>query len=61
MIHYVNGKPHKNITLNKPKRHAAAHYRHQQRIATIKDTAASVSTALAVAAALAAVYLIRTA
>jgi hypothetical protein len=39
MIHYINGVPAKNIRLQKPKRHAVAHYRHTKRMANIKDFA----------------------
>ena len=37
MIHYINNKPHKNIKLNKAKRHAVAHYRHKQAVQKIKS------------------------
>jgi len=50
MIHYINGTPAKNIKMNKTKRHALAHYRHTERMATIKDLAARVAiVAVAVA------------
>ena len=32
MIHYINGKPHKNVQMNKPKRRAVENYRHTQRL-----------------------------
>ena len=37
MIHYINNVPVTNIQLQKAKRHALPHYRHMQRLATIKD------------------------
>lgn len=52
MIHYINGKPAKNIRLNKTKRHAVAHYRHEQRMTIIKDTLARLTIALTLIAVL---------
>ena len=52
MIHYINGVPAKNIRLNKTKRHAVAHYRHEQSMTTIKDTLARLTIILAFVAVL---------
>ena len=57
MILYINGVPAKNIKMNKTKRHALAHYRHAQRMATLKDLAARLAITLTAAAILAAIYL----
>ena len=37
MIHYIDGKPAKNIKMNKTKRHAMANYRHTQRKKELKE------------------------
>ena len=59
MIHYNhNTNKHRNITLNKPKRHALPHYRHTQRIALIKDIATRALIVLTTTTILAAVYLV---
>ena len=61
MIHYINGKPHKNVQMNKPKRRAVENYRHGQRRAEARDIAIRICIVLAVGLTLTAVYLIRTA
>lgn len=59
MIHYNhNTGVYKNIRLNKAKRHAVAHYRHEQRMTTIKDTLARLTIVLAVSLTLTVVYLV---
>jgi hypothetical protein len=60
MILYIDGKPAKNIQLNKAKRHALAHYRHTQLINNIKDITTRLAITLAVTITLAAVYLLTT-
>ena len=60
MIHYIDGKPHKNITLRKPQRHALANYRHAQRTALLRDTLARVAIVAALYAVLAVAFIIGT-
>jgi len=59
MIHYIDGKPSKNVHMNKPKRHAVAHYRHTQRIATLTDILTRFAIVLTVGTILTAIYLIK--
>lgn len=56
MIHYINGKPSKNVRLTKAPRHAVAHYRHTQRMTTLKQSAFLV----AIPVTLAVTYLVAT-
>lgn len=59
MIHYIDGKPSKNIRLNKAKRHALDNYRHQQLTDKLKDIAIRLFIVLSVGGILTAVYLSR--
>ena len=59
MIHYIDGKPSKNIRLNKAKRHALNNYRHTQRVNKIKDIAIRLFIVLSVGGILTAIYLSR--
>ena len=61
MIHYNhNTGKHKNIRLQKAKRHAYAHYRHMQRMAALRDTLARSAIVAALMIVLAVAYLIGT-
>ena len=61
MIHYINNKPHKNIQLNKAKRHAVAHYRHTQAVNTLKDTLTRIAIITAFAAVISVAFIVGTA
>lgn len=61
MIHYIDGKPHQNITLRTTrKRHAVEHYRHTQRMRALRDTLARLLVALVASIAIATIYLVAT-
>lgn len=59
MIHYINGKPHKDIQMNKAKLHALPAYRANQMKRELKDVATRFVIVLTVGAILTAVYLIK--
>lgn len=60
MIHYINNVPHQNIRLQKAKRHALAHHRHQQKIDNRKDLAARALIVTGLMVVLATAYLLAT-
>ena len=61
MIHYNhNTGKHRNIKLNKTKRHALPHYRHTKRVALVKDTVARVAIVTALMAVLGVAFIIGT-
>jgi len=57
MIHYIDGKPSKNIKLSKSKAHAIQAYRQSKAVAELQDIAARALIVTIVATVLAVVYL----
>ena len=57
MIHYIDGKPSKNIKLSKSKAHAIQAYRQKKAVAELQDIAARALIVTIVATVLAVVYL----
>jgi len=57
MIHYIDGKPSKNIKLSKSKPHAVQAYRQSKAVEELQDIATRVLIVTIVATVLAVVYL----
>jgi len=57
MIHYIDGKPSKNIKLTKSKAHAIQSYRQSKAVSELKDIATRALIVTIVATVLAVVYL----